>query len=126
MSPERDDLVERMAKAMPDELEANVSKGDNWRDGDAAAHELDVLYHYVKLAFAWRRGDLPSVREYAADVANCAAILTNKVGALDLDSRSTDEGYDAHGGLDLRELTDELSTRIDERYVELAKAEAAT
>lgn len=72
-------LVERMAAQMRAELAANAFKGDEWETAkpDDLRHEL--AYHVVKLLCCFGP---EATTEYAADVANCAAILADRLGGL--------------------------------------------
>lgn len=78
----RESMVDCMAKQMAAEMHANRSKGDGWEDAEPESLEYELLYHAVKLVWAGRDGDKLGVREYAADVANHAGMLADRLGAL--------------------------------------------
>lgn len=77
-------------EAMADELRANATKGDrsSWLTMSSRDAIAEVLYHAAKLAYAARQhlqgeGEMDRVREFAADVANCALMTADIHGALD-------------------------------------------
>jgi hypothetical protein len=109
---DRDSLPDRMVVQMHHELTVNVHKGD-WLTLTPEQHEHEVIYHALKLLLAARASDTESVREYAADVANHAAMLADAHGALDLAHGQGEPGYDAHGSDVLRDLADRLLVLID-------------
>jgi hypothetical protein len=113
---DREALVDRMAVQMRRELVANAHKGDVWLDASRSVHEHEVIYHTVKLLLAARCDDKEGVREYAADVGNCAAMLADACGSLDLPD-SDEGGYDAHGSEELHALADRLLVLIGEHTV---------
>lgn len=98
----RSSLVDRMAAAMLDEIEheVNVEKG-GWTEIGPDQHDEETVYHVMKLVLAHRVGDLRAVKEHAADVANCAGMLADAAGALDLSVDPRPE-YDATGGVWLK------------------------
>lgn len=82
--------IDAFAEAMRDEMDANALKGD-WRtsDLDPIAGRVDVdylgdmLYHAFKLARACAMDHGPeSIREYVADVGNCAWFVADAHDAL--------------------------------------------
>ena len=88
---------EAFIQAMADELRANAEKGDRagWLSAGAPVMVGEVLYHAGKLALAVRETvsgrppdprtagfTLDDVREYAADVANCALMVADRAGVL--------------------------------------------
>lgn len=76
-------MLEQMSKQMRNEMKANEFKGDGYLDADHTLLEHELLYHVVKLLYASRsRSGVDGIREYAADVANCAGMLAQKHGAL--------------------------------------------
>lgn len=76
------DMVTAMAAQMHAEMSANTFKGDRWTDADRELLEDELLYHVVKLVAAGRSGDIAALNEHAADVANCAGMLADKLGGL--------------------------------------------
>lgn len=110
---DRDALPVCMVVQMRRELEANVHKGD-WLALTPEQHEHEVIYHALKLILAARIHDTEAVREYAADVANQAAMLADAHGALDLEPVAGDDGYDEHGSEELHGLADRLVALIAE------------
>lgn len=78
-------LLFRMAKQMRAELAANEWKGDGWNAVPLLDLSNEVIYHAAKLDLAVRANDRAAVRELAADTANCAALLADAAGALDLE-----------------------------------------
>jgi hypothetical protein len=100
-------LLDRYLPHAENELQANSWKGDHWRDQPADELAFEVLYHAAKLAIAVRLGDTPaSVLEYAADMANCAAMVADNLDLLDQPPRNLDDAapveYDGVGGTDLK------------------------
>ena len=93
----RRDEVEQLDKfvhEMRRELAANADKGDRpgWLTMTPAQAVAEVLYHAGKLSVAVRQSQrapdprlqlgLEEVREYAADVANCALMVADIMGVL--------------------------------------------
>ena len=111
------DLVRLFAEGMLDELVQphNQRKGDDWLFDPPEALEHDLLYHTLKLVLATRAKDSRAVREYSADVGNCAAMLADKMNALDIraDPRPDLDQYGSvflkrHAAYVLRNLDDNL------------------
>ncbi len=100
-------MLNRLFNQMQAEMEANRFKGERWRGANLSSMEHELLYHVVKLLHAARAVGQPAsdavpaplvaVREYAADVANCAGILADSLGAWDeqpaLALGNQDQGY---------------------------------
>lgn len=120
MSDERYRLTALMEAQMRHELAANAHKGDGWAEKPLREHEHEVVYHALKLLLAARYADAgeasarDAVREYAADVANCAAMLADSLGALELGHDPANADYDATGTPELRTLADQVLTMLDE------------
>jgi len=77
--PEEGYLLDRFVGMMAHELAANDHKGNRpgWLQMNESEAVAEVLYHAAKLSYAvrqFRQGDgrIEKVREFAADVANCA------------------------------------------------------
>lgn len=96
-NPDHDEPFAAFVQAMADELRANADKGDRagWLSAGAPVMVSEVLYHAGKLALAVREviGGRPpdprtagfspdDIREYAADVANCALMVADCAGVL--------------------------------------------
>jgi hypothetical protein len=88
----RDALVIRFAKQMRYEMVANEWKG-GWLDTDPGYLSREVLYHAAKLELALLADDKEAIRELAADVANCAMILAERMGVVDRTPTRDTEGY---------------------------------
>lgn len=115
MDKVREQLVDRMAVQMRRELLSNAHKGTEWREADPADLDCDVLYHVLKLSLAVKAKDKDAVREYAADVANCAAILADHFGVLENPGNPEDAAeYDGHGNEALHAFADRLYDEIQE------------
>lgn len=100
-------LLDRYLPHAEAELQANAWKGDHWRDQPVDELVFEVLYHATKLAIAVRLGDCPGgVKEYAADIANCAAMVLDNLDLLDdkvVQTRDVAQvEYDGVGGADLK------------------------
>lgn len=74
---------------MMSELASNAHKGDRpgWLSMTSRDAISEVLYHAAKLAYATRQfeqgdGTPEKVREFAADVANCAMMVADIAGVL--------------------------------------------
>lgn len=69
---------------METELHANAGKGDRpgWLTMSPAVGMLEIYYHAAKLQRAVKDGDMPHIREHAADVANMAMMLLDVCGGL--------------------------------------------
>lgn len=79
-------FVLRMAR----ELATNSHKGDRpgWRRAGSREMVSEVLYHAAKLTYAVRQyeqgdGELEKVREFAADVGNCALMVADCCDAFE-------------------------------------------
>lgn len=94
-SIERYPEVERFAGLMLSELAANSGKGDQagWLAAPPRALLHDITWHWAKLARALsafenavghkaQHHHADEVREYAADVANMAMMLVDRLGLL--------------------------------------------
>ncbi len=91
MSAVRVAMLVSMRHQMWAEMRANSFKGDHWHSSSLHSLEHELLYHVAKLLHAARAVGKPAsdavpaplvaVREYAADVANCAGILADMLGA---------------------------------------------
>ncbi len=106
MSLTRERLLELFVPHMRSELEANTFKGDAWRCTAPEQLSHDVLYHAAKLDLAVQLGDEDAIREFAADVANCAAILADGLRLIDNPPEPIDPASDEYGsaigGADLK------------------------
>lgn len=107
-------LLERMARQMTEELAANTFKGDQWLDADPGALEHELLYHVVKLLLSGRAQNTEGVTEYAADVANCAAILADKLGGLRKPQPGNATLYIELPKDDLRAAADRMLAALDD------------
>lgn len=83
-------VLEEFVQRMAEELAANSHKGDRpaWLAAGPDTMVSESLYHLSKLTYAarqLRQGDGPpeKVREFAADVANCALMVADCAGVLD-------------------------------------------
>lgn len=67
------------------ELHANADKGDRpgWLTMTPDVAMLEIYYHVAKLQKAVRGGDISSIREHAADVANMAMMALDVCGGLE-------------------------------------------
>lgn len=75
--------VDRFAKEMKRELEANVpEKGRTWDGCSTETMMQEVEYHVEKLRSALGDGDKEKIREHSADVANNAMMLADLVGVI--------------------------------------------
>lgn len=72
-------LVRQMAAQMEAERKANEFKGGDWQSSSRDEVRHDLLYHVVKLLACEGH---TALTEYAADVANCAAIYGSHGGGL--------------------------------------------
>lgn len=88
-NPDHVEPFETFVRAMADELRANAHKGDRagWLTMSSREAVSEVLYHAAKLSYACRQhlqeeGELTKVREFAADVANCAMMVADIHGGL--------------------------------------------
>lgn len=92
------DVLAPFLALMEIELHANSRKGDRpgWLAMSKAVGMLEIYYHAAKLQKAVKDEDLPSVREYAADVANMAMMLLDVCGGLDC--AGTRLASSEHGG----------------------------
>lgn len=70
---------------MQKELHANSSKGDRpgWLQMSRQTGMLEIYYHTAKLQKAVRDDDTPSIKEYAADVANLCMMILDICGGLE-------------------------------------------
>lgn len=73
---------------MEAELHANSGKGDRpgWLRMTKWQALGEIKHHYQKLDVAVAEGDPARIKEHAADVANCALMLLDVVGLLELDT----------------------------------------
>lgn len=117
---ERQRLLEGMTLQMRHELVANAHKGVEWRTDPLAEHEHELVYHMVKLILACRAGMSDAIREYAADVANHAAMVADSFGALEIPVTDDDESYDAIGSEELRGLANMLLRTLTHETREVA------
>jgi hypothetical protein len=85
-------LLERFTVLMATELASNRDKGDRpgWLMMSPGEAIGEVLYHAAKLSYAARQfgqgdGSIEQVREFAADVANCALMTLDVVEQRELD-----------------------------------------
>lgn len=76
-----EDAVTHMAAGMKREMRENAFKG-NWLDKDLEELYAEVLYHAYKLGLAIAHGHAHGALEYAADTANCAMFVADKMGVL--------------------------------------------
>lgn len=78
------DVLVPFVSLMERELHANAGKGDRpgWLSMSPATAVLEVHHHVAKLQKAVLNGDVPGVREYAADVANMSMMAVDVCGAL--------------------------------------------
>jgi hypothetical protein len=74
--------VQKFAKRMAQELAMNAYKGD-WTKGDVYEQVDEIMYHVAKLVFALEADHKQAIGEYAADVANHALIVADRMGVLD-------------------------------------------
>lgn len=78
-------LVDAYAAEMKDELDANFYKGDRdvwseWSLGEALA---EIRYHLEKLEMAIEdKEGTEKIREYCADIGNCAMFVADITGAI--------------------------------------------
>lgn len=116
---DRTTLTKRLAPMCENELARNQWKGDAWDQAHPVDLSADVLYHAAKLDRAVRENDREAIAELAADTANCAAIVADRMDALDVALLPEPTGeehqrpdYDdgppvggrRYGGRDLKEL----------------------
>lgn len=76
-----EDAVTHMAAGMRREMRENAFKG-NWLEKDLGELYAEVLYHAYKLGLAIAHGHAHGALEYAADTANCAMFVADKMGVL--------------------------------------------
>lgn len=100
-NPAHGDVFAAFVQAMADELRANAHKGDRagWLTMNEREAVSEVLYHAAKLAYAarkFKRGEetAQSVREFAADVANCALMVADVCGVLEPSGEQQHEQHD--------------------------------
>lgn len=88
-----DEVLKPFVQLMEKELRANATKGDRpgWLSMSPDTCLLEIIYHFGKLQASVKRGDIESITEYAADVANMSMMLVDIFGALpDKDFPSAD------------------------------------
>lgn len=104
-------MLEQMSKQMHNEMKANEFKGDRYLDADFDLLEHELLYHVVKLLYVSRsRSGEAAIREYAADVANCAGMLAQKHGALSQTVEGNASSYEGVPSKDIRHaIADRMS-----------------
>lgn len=114
------------AEAMQRELDANEHKG-GWGDVDQRVLVNDVAYHVLKLMRALRTGPATRVLEHAADVANCAMIVADSAGVLNVATRLARlaepdfaEPIDDSGAEGIGGFMTEAATIVDPRKERLA------
>lgn len=98
------DLLTRFVKRMAGELRVNAWKG-NWREeiGGERDASFEVIYHAAKLDWALTTGNREAVREFAADVANCAMIASDMIGVWDDPEPGSADDVDPTTATELRE-----------------------
>lgn len=84
---DRYEFIWRFVPHMLAEMRSNEFKNEagDFRDVPLAKLDEEVLYHAAKLSGAVAAGSLGAIREFAADVANCAAMLAEAAGQIPAD-----------------------------------------
>lgn len=76
-----EEIERRFGQRMRAELAANRHKPD-WRYMTLWEARAELKHHQKKLDKAVLAGDAPAIKEYAADVANCAMFVAWAAGVL--------------------------------------------
>jgi hypothetical protein len=86
-------LAKEVAKEMVVQLAANQHKGDRevWVNMNVETLIDEIHYHTNKLASAVALKDKLHIKEYAADIANLAGMVMDKMKVIDLDSIDPDQ-----------------------------------
>jgi len=84
MSGKYSEVLRPFLAMMEHELHANAGKGDRpgWLTMSSETAMLEIYYHVAKLQKAVRNGDVPSIGEYSADVANMTMMVADIYCAL--------------------------------------------
>lgn len=91
-----EEVTANFRQLMIKELAANHDKGDRegekgWLTMDKKTLLSEIYYHTGKLQEALRDGDIEKIKEFSADIANCAMMACDKFYNL----KPTDESRNA-------------------------------